>query len=487
MKEFTSRDPRTGEIVRSFTGATPDEVRAAVARSRRAQEEWGALEWRERRPFLKALRDVLVDHAEEVVASIQAETGKNPVDVLNTDLLGSAALTSYLARRTGKILAPQRRSSWPLLHKAAWVEYQPVGVVGVISPWNYPFLLPYAAAVTAVAAGNTVVIKPSEVTPTSGDETARVFAEAGFPPDVVQVVHGGAETGKALIHTVDFVHFTGSPVTARSIAHEAAETLTPAVLELGGKDAMIILEDADVKRAAKGALWGGMVFAGQSCVSVERIYVVGDAYEPFVAALTKEVERMSVRDDGKRDIGPIIFAPQLEVIERHVADAVAKGARLVAGGRRDPGPGTFYEPTLLTGVDHTMEVMREETFGPVLAVQQVADTEEAVRMANDSVFGLHGSVWTRDLAEGKRVATAMRSGSVAINDVLVDYGLPDLPIGGMKESGYGISFGPEGVRSFTHPKAVTRNRFRLRSEVWWFPRRGGLRSWKRFLKLASRR
>src|SRR6266542_1472147 len=374
--------------------------------------------------------------------------------------------------------------AWTLYSKAAWVEYQPRGVAAVIAPWNYPFLLPFLATASALAAGCTVVLKPSEVAPASGELVAELVAEAGLPDGVVQVLHGGPSVGAALVQTdVDVVAVTGSSAPGRRVAALAAEALVPVIMELGGKDPMLVLDDADLRRAARGAVWGACFNAGQSCVAVERVYVVDEVHDRFVAELERAFASVRAGGGGSRDIGPIIHPPQLEVIERQVRDAVARGATLRRGGHRTGEGGRWFEPTLLTEVDQGMAVLREETFGPVLPVMRVPDEETAVRLANDSPFGLHACVWTGDTGRARRVASRLRAGAVAINDCLVNYAMPGLEFGGVGDSGYGRQGGVDGLRAYCYSSSVTLSRLTPRRELQWFPRRLGLRTWKRAIRL----
>jgi acyl-CoA reductase-like NAD-dependent aldehyde dehydrogenase len=456
-------------------------ARDVVGRARAAAGGWAALGPAGRAPFLRGLRRVVVAQADRVCDVVGGETGKLRADVMVAEVLHAAAHADWCARHAPRVLAPRRASPWPLYTKSAWVEQHPRGVAGVITPWNYPFLLPFLATVSALAAGCTVVLKPSELAPASGALVAELAAEAGLPRGAVVVLAGGPEAGEALVRAgVDVVSVTGSAATGRRVAAAAADTLTPLVLELGGKDPMLVLEDADVGRAARAAVWGACFNAGQSCVAVERVYAVAPVHDRLLAALERVLRDVRAGGGGSRDIGPILSASQLDVIDGQVRDAVERGAtvrrgggRLLAGGRG------YYEPTLLTEVDHGMAVMREETFGPVIPLMRVGDEAEAIALANDSPFGLHASVWTADAARGARVAAALRAGAVAINDCLVNYAMPGLPFGGVGESGYGRQGGPEGLLAYCATKSVTRTRVALPREVQWFPRLGGARLWRR--------
>jgi len=463
-----------------------DAVVAAVSAARRGQEVWASLTPWERRDGLRALQRALVSAASQIVEVVCAETGKVPVDALEGEVLPAAIHTRYLARTAHLHLAPRRISPQPVVTKRAWVEYRPRGVAGVISPWNFPFFLAFQPAVTALAAGCGVVLKPSSAAPRSGALVGAVAAEAGLPDGLVQVVRGGADTGRALVAGgVDVVSFTGSSAAGREVAALAAACLVPSVLELGGKHPMVVLGDADPVRAARGAVWGACSNAGQACVAVERVYVVEEAYEAFVAALRTAVGEVEASSDPARGIGPVFGPGQIEVVEAQVAAALAAGATLAAGGKRVGE--SYYEPTVLLDVDHSMAVMREETFGPVLPVMRVADEREAVVWANDSPYGLHASVWCGDAAAGRRVAAQLRAGTVAINDSMVNYGIPALPFGGVGDSGWGRTGGAEGLRAFCYPVSVTETRVRRRRELYWFPRRGGMGLRLRLLRLLAGR
>jgi acyl-CoA reductase-like NAD-dependent aldehyde dehydrogenase len=457
---------------------------AAVARARQASTGWAALPPGERAPALRALRRTVSRRADRIADVVCQETGKARVDAVLAEAMHAAAHVDWLSRHVAGALAPRRVSPWPLYSKAAWVEYQPRGVAGVIAPWNYPFLLPFLATASALAAGCAVVLKPSEVAPASGELVAELVAEAGLPDGLVQVLHGGPDAGAALVRAgVDVVALTGSSGTGRKVAALAAERLVPVIMELGGKDPMLVLEDADLGRAARAAVWGACFNAGQSCVAIERIYVVDSVHDRFVAELERALEGVRAGGGGPRDIGPIIHPPQLEVIQRQVDDAVARGATLRRGGRRAGEGGRWFEPTLLLGVDHGMAVMRQETFGPVLPVMRVPDEATAVRLANDSPFGLQASVWTADERRARRVASSLRAGAVAINDCLVNYAMPGLEFGGVGDSGYGRQGGDEGLRAYCFTRSVTWSRVTPRRELQWFPRRLGARAWKRALRL----
>lgn len=464
-------DPRTGTITGSVPDQGPDEVRAAVARARAAFDAWGRLSFYERTLHLLAVRDLMLDRAEHLVDVICAETGKLPAEAVLTELLVTCELIEFYGKRGAKALRPERVSSGTMVHKRSLRWYEPMGVVGVISPWNYPFTLTMAPTITALFAGNTVVLKPSEITPLVGLEVGKLFADVGAHPDLVQVVTGGGRTGDALVRAgVQKVCFTGSVATGKKVAAAAAETLTPVVLELGGKDPMVVCDDADIDRAVNGALWGAFSNSGQTCVAIERVYVQERLYDEFVDKARQRTDRIRQGDGANEDIGSMTSESQLEIVERQVADAVAKGAKVLTGGRRIPGkPGWWYEPTVIVDVDHDMDLMRDETFGPVLPIMKVRDDDEAVAFANDSRYGLNSSVWTRDDERGKRIAARIQAGNVCINDALVNYGVAALPFGGVKESGMGRVHGIDALRDFSVEKSVVLDRGHLKREAYWFP------------------
>lgn len=466
-------DPRTGAPLAVVADTDAAGVARAVARARDAFPTWSALTFKERSRHLKAVRDRLLDRAEELVDVICAETGKQRAEAVTTELMAICETIDWYAKHGEGALRTQQVGAGTMAHKKAWLRYEPVGVVGVISPWNYPFTLSMTPVVTALFAGCTVVLKPSEVTPTVGLAIGELFA-GGPWGDIVQVVTGGGATGEALVRSgVDKVCFTGSVRTGKRVMAAAADTLTPVLLELGGKDPMVVCADADVDRAAKGAVWGAFQNSGQTCMSVERVYVERAVYDEFVERVVAATSAIR-QDDGGGDIGSMTFEPQLDVVERHLADAVAKGAKVLTGGARLDRPGLWFGPTVLVDVDHTMDVMRDETFGPVLPIMAVDSVDEAVKLANDSVYGLNSSVWTRDDQLGISVANRLQAGNVCINDCIVSYAVTGLPFGGVKESGIGRVHGVTGLREFCNSKSVLGQRVGTPRELWWFPVPAGL-------------
>src|ERR1700693_4061339 len=436
-RKRVSVNPATGEILRELDCAGKDEVEAAVSRARAAQSAWAELGLRRRIAVLRKFQGKLYARKSEIAAAITREAGKTLVEALVTEVLVVLDAARFLIDNAWGLLRdePVPHGNLVTKLKSGWLVREPHGVIGIISPWNYPFSIPATETLAALVAGNAVVLKPSELTPLVALELASLLHAAGVPEHVFQVVIGEGPAGAALLRSpIDKLVFTGSVATGKRIAAAAAERLLPVVLELGGKDPMLVLDDADVDVASSAAVWGAFMNAGQTCLSVERCYVHRSRYEEFLRACVEKTNRLRVGDglDPQTDVGPMIHERQLQIVEAHVEDARARGARVLAGGKRLPelGP-NFYSPTVLADVTQEMRIMHEETFGPVLPVAAFDSDEEAVQLANDSEFGLWASVGTRSRERGERLARSIHAGTVMVNDAISCFGISEAPHGGV--------------------------------------------------------
>ncbi len=474
-KTIDVTNPATGEVIATVPAADPAQVAEMARKARAAQAGWEALGFDGRARILRRAQKWMLDNQDRTIDTIVSENGKTYEDALLAEISYTAGAFGFWAKHAPTYLADERvRSSSPfVLGRKLIVRYAPVGVVGVIGPWNYPLTNSFGDCIPALAAGNSVILKPASITPLTSLLMQEMLRECGMPDDVYQVCIGaGSDVGGALIDAVDFVMFTGSTEVGKKVMERAAKTLTPVGLELGGKDPMIVLSDADLERAANGAVHYSMQNGGQTCISVERVYVEEPVYDEFVSKVEEKMRglRQGVPGPpGSVDMGAITSPPQVELIDEHVKDAVAKGARVLVGGKRGDGAGSFYEPTLLVDVDHTMECMTEETFGPTLPVMRVRDAEEAVRLANDSPYGLQASVWTKDAAKGEQLARQVEAGAICVNDAQVNYIALELPMGGWKSSGLGSRHGANGVRKYTKQQTILVTRFAPKRDVHMLP------------------
>ena len=469
-----SVDPATGEVIARFDSTSPADLPRIVERARRVQEEWAGQPLRARCALLRRLGDVLYARRDAIAEVVTRESGKPRFEALSADLMVSLDTAAYYAWHTPRLLRPENvpHHSLAVKAKSGQLVYEPCGVLGVISPWNYPMAIPMGVVIPAVAAGNAVVLKPSELTPWCGALVRELFEQAGFPADLVQVVQGAGEVGAVLIEAKpDKVIFTGSVATGQRVAEACARLLIPCVLELGGKDAMIVMADADLEIASSAAVWGSFTNCGQACVSVERVYVertVADRFTELCVAKTAKL-KLGPGMDPDTEVGPMIRSAQVDRVESQLQEAVTHGARILTGGKRRPELGPcYFEPTIVVDVDHSMRLMHEETFGPVLAIRAVSNGEEAVRLANDSPFGLSGSVWTQDRERGRKIAAQLKVGAVMINDVMSYFGICEAPHGGRGASGWGKTHSRLGLMELVQVKYVDEDRLSRMPKSWWF-------------------
>lgn len=471
--KIRSYAPATGELIGEAPNTTPDEVKQAVTRARRAQEAWGALPVAERAARVLRFRDAIVDRADEVIDLLSRECGKPKHEALLHEVMVVADIATYFAKNADRILAPRQLDLHLMKHRKSYVHFMPRGVVGVISPWNYPFQLPLRDVMTALIAGNAAVLKPSEVTPLVALKAKEIWDGAGLPEDVFQVVTGYGPTGAALIDAgIQFLVFTGGVSTGKRVAAACGERLIPCVMELGGKAPLLACSDAEIERTARAITFGGFSNCGQVCISVERVYAHRDVHDKLLERVVELTRELRQGDPAKDfvDVGAMIFAPQIEIVEKHIADAVEKGAVVRTGGKRAPGRGQFFEPTVLANCDHTMSVMREEIFGPIVPFMKVSSEEEAVRLANESHLGLNAYVFSADREHGKRLAERVEAGSVLVNDVLSNGGTVEAPFGGIKQSGFGRAMGDDALREMCDARHISVDRVGMGDkDPLWFP------------------
>lgn len=470
-EEIITYNPATGDEVGRVLCTTANEVEAAVMRSRAAFEKWRRTGFAERRQLMMRAREVILAEMDEIARLISDESGKPVAEALSMEIAPVLDLMQHFARRAETLLAPTKINIglYGLMGRTSKIVYHPLGVVAIIPAWNYPFSIPLGEVVMALMAGNSVVVKPAELTSMVGTKIGEILEKAGAPDDLVQIVTGDGSTGEALVRAKpDKIMFTGSVATGKKIAAEAAKHLTSVVLELGGKDAMIVLEDANLDMAAQGAVWGAFCNAGQSCSSVERLYAhekIADELTQKIVERTKQL-KLGPGDNRTTSIGAMSSERQIKIVEDHVQNFRDSGARIETGGARED---LFFEPTVISGATNEMRAMREETFGPTLPIATFASDEEAVRLANDSEFGLTASVWTRNRSRGEKIARQIEAGSVCVNEVLYTHGIGQTPWGGFKNSGRGRTHGLLGLLELVQPQHIHVNRISLLPNAWWFP------------------
>ena len=469
-----SINPATGEVLGRFERTPTAILPEIVARARAAQSAWSKVAVEKRCAQLRALRDCMMASRQELADAVVAESGKPRAEALFADIFVALDTAEYFAKNAARFLRPERVPHHSLAAKAksGRLVYDPLGVIGIISSWNYPLAIPLSQIIPAIAAGNAVVCKTSDFTPHCGALIEKLFADAGFPKALVTIVQGGGEVGQALIDaSPDKVLFTGSVATGRRVAEACARKLIPSVLELGGKDAMLVLADADLDVAASAAVWGSYTNCGQVCLSVERLFVEQSVAEKFNALCVEKTKklRLGSGSDPSTDVGPLIRPQHVQRMSDLIEDAVARGAKVLCGGnpRPDLGP-NFFEPTVIVGLDSSMKLFQEETFGPILAIQSVRDAEEAITRANDSPFALAASVWTSDATRGAVIAARLRAGAVMVNDAISYFGIAEAPHGGCGASGWGRTHGKAGLLEMVQPKYIDVDRMPRREKPWWY-------------------
>lgn len=462
-REFSLKSPIDLSSLGSFTCATKGEISIAIEKAKLAQNKWSLLSYKERSSYMYSMIDTVIKNQDEIMEVVMKETGKPKAEALSMEVYAAVDSLSFYAKRVEKFLKPRKIKLHGVMSflKKAMIVHKPQGVIGIITPWNGPFILALNPTVQALLAGNAVIIKPSEVTPFSSKLVEKLFLQSGLPEDLVQVILGDGQTGAELIDSnIDKVSFTGSVITGKRVAISCSEKLIPFTLELGGNDAMIVCDDADIDKATSGALIGSYMNAGQYCCGTERIYVTEKNYDEFIKQLTHKASNLIQNGKEDADVGAIAWDKQLDIIEEHVKLAIEEGAILHVGGKKNNSlPGLYFEPTVLSNVNHKMKIMNEETFGPIACVQKVTNEQEALNLANDSSYGLNGNIWTENKEKGLRIAKLFNTGAVSINDMAMSYGVNEVPFGGVKNSGLGLVNGAEGLKGYCHPMPIIIERF----------------------------
>ena len=479
MAKLTSVNPATLEASGEVETTDPSEMESIVRQSRDVQREWDGYTRKRKLACLKALRMTMIEQADRIALTVHSDTGKPKGECYSTEILSSVAMVKYCEQVLKRFKFVRRVKQGPMslmcgfMRRRSYIEYKPYGVIGVISPYNFPLALPFTEIVTAVAAGNSVVLKPSSDTPLTGHLIQELFEESGFPKGLVRTVSGPGIGSAITASSVDKIVFTGGTETGRTVMSDASEKLIPVMLELGGKDAMVVMDDADIDRCADCATWASFVNSGQVCVSVKRIYVQRGVYEKFLERFVSNVKNLKQGngwDDPEVSVGPMINARELERMEGICSEILEQGGRILTGGKRNPElNGYFFEPTVVADLPHSAPIVGKEVFGPIVCVFPFDTEEEGIELANDSGFALAGSVWTSDLEKGRRMASKMRSGTVDVNNAVYTYGLPATPWGGRGLSGIGTTHSEEGFRQLLHPHHVHIDRGNHRRDPWWMP------------------
>ncbi|CAN5463079.1 aldehyde dehydrogenase family protein [soil metagenome] len=483
--DIISYNPATNEEIGRVENTSAEDVQIAVEKSREAFRKWRETSFATRKKFVMKARQVILDELDEIALLISNESGKPIAEALSMEIAPVLDLMQFFAKNAEKLLKPRKINIglYGLLGRTSKIVYQPLGVVAIIPAWNYPFSIPLGEVVMSLMTGNTVVLKPSELTPLVGLKIGEIFEKAGLPENVVQIITGAGETGAALVNSApDKIMFTGSVATGKKIAESAAKNLTSVVLELGGKDPMIVFADANLELAADGAIWGAFCNSGQSCSSVERLYVEESVAEELTRKIVEKTKKLKqgAGNIESTDIGAMSSQRQLEIVKDHVESFEKNGAKILTGGKSN---NLFFEPTVISGAKNSMRAMQEETFGPTLPIATFKTEEEAIKLANDSEFGLTASVWTKDLTKGKRVAEKIEAGTVCVNEVLYTHGIGQTPWGGFKNSGNGRTHGVEGLMELVQPQHIHINKIAILPNAWWMPYGGGaIKTFKGFAR-----
>ena len=476
VRMIQSINPATLEVNAEIESTPAGDIIEIAHAARDAQIKWARLGIKKRLTYLHRVRDIILDRVDDIARVITLDNGKTLLESVNAEIYPVLDMLRFCERDAPAALREEKLSNpvFPIARIRSGNVFEPLGVVGVIAPWNYPFAIPVTQILPALLTGNTVILKPSNLTAYTGQKIKEIFEEAGLPHDVLHVVQGsGSVLGDAMMGAgLNKISFTGSVAVGKQLMAQAAETLTPITLELGGKDPFIVLDDADIERASSAAVWGAFINAGQTCASVERVYVHESVAAKFINKVVEKTSKLRVGNglESDTDMGPLITDRRIKTVEQHLDDARKKGAEINFGGERiSELQGNFFQPTVITGVDHTMDCMMEETFGPTLPIMPFADIEQAVELANDSKFGLTASVWSADPTKARRVARKIQTGTVVINNCLITYGFAQCPWGGVKDSGLGRTHSVHGLHEFTSIKNITTHNSLIREDLWWYP------------------
>jgi acyl-CoA reductase-like NAD-dependent aldehyde dehydrogenase len=471
---LVSYNPATEEVVGSVPLTAPESIQSRVDKARAAHVAWAAKSHRERARIMRRFQQIVVRESDSLAELISKENGKPVTEAIVADIMGVVEWIRPLIKMSRQALRGHSigLGKAVLMGRSSRLEFGPYGVVAIIAPWNYPFSIPAGECLQALLCGNAIVLKPSEITPLTGQKLIDMFHEAGIPADVAQIVHGAGPVGAALIDaTPDKIAFTGAVATGKRIGITAAERMIPCQLELGGKAPAIVFADCNLTQTVEAIVWGAFMNSGQTCAAVERCYVERPLYDRFVEAVVAKTKTLRQGEgiSPHVEIGPMTRAPERERVDAQVRQALDMGAKALTGGRKPEGKGYFYPPTVLVGVDHRMDCMSRETFGPLLPIMPFDREDEAVALANDSTLGLTASVWTRDGVRAGRVARQIESGTVMINETTYTFGLVQTPWGGRKDSGLGWTHGTLGMHEFVRPQHIHTNHLTILRDPWWFP------------------